>query len=77
MALPASLTARLGELLDGTWTQIVADAAANNGNTVLTFTINITDNPAGGPVDYEIRYTHRFRTEVTQSASQTVTGTLS
>lgn len=47
MALPASLTARLGELLDGTWTQIVADAAANNGNTVLTFTINITDNPAG------------------------------
>jgi hypothetical protein len=77
MALPASLTARLGELLTESWSEIIADAAANNGKTNLSFSINIDDTPAGGPISYSIGYQHRFRTEVTQSKFETFTGTLS
>jgi hypothetical protein len=77
MALPDSLTARLGELLTASWSQIAADAAANNGQTSLNFAIQIDDTPAGGPINYQINFQHRFRTEVTQSKFETFTGTLS
>jgi len=77
MALPASLTARIGELLTASWSQIAADAAANDGKTSLNFSIQIDDTPAGGPINYKIDFQHRFRTEVTQSKFETFTGTLS
>ena len=77
MALPASLTTRLGELLDASWAQIIADAAANQGKTNLSFNINIDDTPEGGPINYTIGFQHRFRTEVTQSKYENFTGTLS
>ena len=77
MALPASLTTRIGELLTASWSQIAEDAAANNGQTSLNFSIQIDDTPAGGPINYRIDYQHRFRTEVTQSKFETFTGTLS
>ena len=77
MALPASLTTRLGELLDASWSQIIADAAANQGKTSLSFSINIDDTPAGGPISYTIVFQHRFRTEVTQTKFENFTGILS
>jgi hypothetical protein len=77
MALPDSLTTRLGELLTASWSQIAADAAANSGKTTLSFNIQIDDTPAGGPINYRIDYQHRFRTEVTQGKFETFTGTLS
>lgn len=77
MALPASLTTRLGELLTDSWSEIIADAAANSGKTNLSFSISIDDTPAGGPINYTINFQHRFRTEVTQSKFESFTGTLS
>jgi len=77
MALPDSLTTRLGELLTASWSQIAADAAANDGKTNLNFSIQIDDTPAGGPINYKIDFQHRFRTEVTQSKFESFTGTLS
>jgi hypothetical protein len=78
MALPASLTAELGSLLSSSWEQIVADANANSGVTNLSFSIKLTETaPPGGPMDFEIGYTHNFRTEVTQRSFQRVTGTVS
>jgi hypothetical protein len=77
MALPDSLTTRLGELLTASWSEIIADAAANDGKTYLSFTINVEDNPAGGPITYKIDYFYRYRTEVTQSKYENYTGTLS
>jgi hypothetical protein len=78
MALPASLTAELGSLLTASWAQIVADANANSGVTTLNFSIKLTETaPPGGPMDYEIGFTHKYRTEVTQSSYEKVTGTVS
>jgi hypothetical protein len=77
MALPDSLTARLGELLTASWSEIAADAAANSGKTNLSFNIVIDDTPAGGPLNYRIDFQHRFRTEVTQGKFETFSGTLS
>ena len=77
MALPASLTTRLGELLTASWAEIIADAAANEGKTNLNFSINIEDTPAGGPINYTIGFQHRYRTEITQSKYESFTGTLS
>lgn len=78
MALPASLTAELGSLLSASWSQIVADADANSGVTTLTFNIKLTEvSPPGGPMNYEIGYTHRYRTEISQNTFQKVTGTVS
>jgi hypothetical protein len=78
MALPASLTAEIGTLLSGSWTQIIADAEANGGITNLSFGIRLTEVTApNGPVNYDISFTHRFRTEVSQSQSERVTGTAS
>ena len=78
MALPASLTAELGTLLTASWSDIVADANANGGITNLTFQIRLTEvTIPGGPMNYEIGFTHRFRTEVSQSQFERVTGTVS
>ena len=78
MALPASLTAELGSLLTANWSQIVADADANGGVTNLSFQIKLTEtSPPGGPVNYEIGFTHRYRTEVSQTQYEKVTGTAS
>ena len=78
MALPASLTAELGTLLTTNWSDIVADANANGGVTNLSFQIKLTEtSPPGGPVSYEIGFTHRYRTEVSQSQYEKVTGTAS
>jgi hypothetical protein len=78
MALPASLTAELGTLLTDNWTAIVADADANGGVTNFTFQVKITEtSPPGGPVNYEIGFTHRYRTEVSQSQYEKVTGSAS
>jgi hypothetical protein len=78
MALPASLTAELGELLTASWSQIVADADANSGVTTLTFNIKLTEvSPPGGPMNYEIGFTHRYRTEISQNTFEKVTGTIS
>jgi len=78
MALPASLTAEIGTLLSGSWTQIVADAEANGGITNFSFSIRLTEvTSPTGPVNYDIGFTHRFRTEVSQSQSERVTGTAS
>lgn len=78
MALPASLTAELGTLLTANWSDIVADADANSGVTTLSFQIKLTEtSPPGGPVNYEIGFTHRFRTEVSQTQYEKVTGTAS
>jgi len=78
MALPASLTAEIGSLLSASWAHIVADANANGGNTNLSFTIKLTETaPPGGPMEFEIGYTHNYRTEVTQRNFQKVTGTVS
>jgi hypothetical protein len=77
MALPDSLTARLGELLTNSWSEIAADAAANSGKTTLSFNIQIDDTPTGGPINYRIDYSHRYRTEVTQSKYEILTGTIS
>lgn len=77
MALPDSLNAELNSLLTAAWSQIMADAAANSGVTNFTFNVKIIDNPAGGPLDYEIGFQHRFRTEVSQSTYERITGTVS
>jgi hypothetical protein len=78
MALPDSLTAELGTLLSGSWSQIIADANANSGRTNLSFTIVLTEvTPEGGPVNYDISFTHRFRAEISQSQFERVTGTAS
>ena len=78
MALPDSLTAQLGTLLTSSWTQIVADADANSGVTSLSFNIKLTEtSPPGGPMEFEIGYTHNYRTEVTQRSYEKVTGTVS
>lgn len=78
MALPDSLTAELGSLLSASWSQIVADANANAGVTSITFNIKLTEtSPPGGPMSYEIGFTHRYRTEVSQSTFEKVTGTVS
>jgi len=78
MALPASLTAALGSLLDDSWAQIVADANANSGVTNLTFNVTLTETaPPGGPMDATIRFTHRFRTEISQSTQEQITVTVS
>jgi hypothetical protein len=78
MALPASLTAEIGSLLTASWSQIVADADANSGVTTLTFNIKLTEtSPPGGPMDYEIGFTHRYRTEISQNTFEKVTGTVS
>jgi hypothetical protein len=78
MALPASLTAEIGSLLTASWSQIVADANANSGVTTLTFNIKLTETaPPGGPMDYEIGFTHRYRTEISQNTFEKVTGSVS
>jgi hypothetical protein len=78
MALPASLTAELGTLLTASWSDIVADANANGGVTNLSFQIRLTETaPPGGPMNFEIGFTHRYRTEVSQSQFERVTGTVS
>jgi hypothetical protein len=78
MALPDSLTAQLGSLLTASWSQIVADANANSGVTSLSFNIKLTEvSPPGGPMNYEIGFTHRYRTEISQSTFEKVTGTAS
>jgi uncharacterized membrane protein len=78
MALPDSLTAELGSLLTASWSQIVADANANGGVTNLTFQVQLTEtSPPGGPMNYVIGFSHKYRTEVTQSAYERVTGTAS
>jgi hypothetical protein len=78
MALPASLTAELGVLLSGSWSQIIADANANGGNTNFSFNIRLTEvTVPNGPVNYDISFIHRFRTEISQSQSERVTGTAS
>ena len=77
MALPASLTAEIGSLLTASWAQITADATANSGVTNLSFSIKLIDDPAGGPMDYEIGFTHNYRTEVTQRSYEKFTGTVS
>jgi len=77
MALPNSLNAELNSLVVAAWPQIMADAAANSGVTNFSFNVRIIDNPAGGPLDYEIGFTHRVRTEVSQSSFERVTGTAS
>lgn len=78
MALPATLTAELGALLTANWTDIVADADANSGVTSISFQIKLTETaPPGGPMNYEIGFTHRYRTEVSQSQYEKVTGTVS
>ena len=78
MALPATLTAELGTLLTDNWSAIVADADANSGVTTLSFQIKLTEtSPPGGPVNYEIGFTHRYRTEVSQSQYEKVTGSAS
>jgi hypothetical protein len=78
MALPATLTAQLGSLLDANWTAIVADADANSGVTNVSFQIKLTETaPPGGPMNFEIGFTHRYRTEVSQSQYEKVTGTVS
>jgi len=78
MALPATLTAELGTLLTDNWADIVADADANSGVTNLSFSIKLTEtSPPGGPMAYEIGFTHRYRTEVSQSQYEKVTGNVS
>ena len=78
MALPDSLTAELGSLLTASWSQIVADANANSGVTNITFNIKLTEtDPPGGPVNYEIGFTHRYRTEISQNTYEKITGTAS
>ena len=78
MALPDSLTAELGTLLTGSWSQIVADANANSGVTTLSFSIKLTETaPPGGPMDFEIGFTHKMRTEISQNSYEKVTGTVS
>lgn len=78
MALPASLTAELGTLLTANWSDIVADADANGGVTNLSFQIKLTEvTPPGGPMNFEIGFTHRYRTEISQSQYEKVTGTVS
>jgi len=78
MALPATLTAELGTLLTDNWTAIVADADANSGDTTLSFQIKLTENtPPGGPMNYEIGFTQRYRTEISASQFEKVTGTVS
>jgi len=78
MALPASLTAEIGSLLTASWSQIVEDANANGGNTNLSFNIKLKETaPPGGPMEFEIGYTHNYRTEVTQRSFEKVTGTVS
>jgi hypothetical protein len=78
MALPATLTAELGTLLTDNWADIVADADANSGVTNLSFSIKLTEtSPPGGPMNYEIGFTHRYRTEVSQSQYEKVTGNVS
>ena len=78
MALPATLTSELGSLLTASWAQIVADANANGGVTTLNFSIKLTEtSPPGGPMNYEIGFTHKYRTEVTQSSYEKLTGTVS
>jgi hypothetical protein len=78
MALPDTLTAELGTLLTDNWSQIVADANANGGVTNFTFQVRVTEtSPPGGPMNYDIGFTHRFRTEVSQSQFERVTGTAS
>lgn len=78
MALPATLTAELGTLLTDNWAAIVADADANSGVTNLSFNVKLTETtPPGGPMNYEIGFTHRYRTEVSQSQYERVTGTVS
>jgi hypothetical protein len=74
MALPDSLNAELNSLVTAAWSQIMADAAANNGVTNFTLSVKITDDPVGGPLAYEIGFSHRYRTEVSQSQYQKVTG---
>jgi len=78
MALPATLTAELGTLLTDNWAAIVADADANSGVTNLSFNVKLTEtSPPGGPMAYEIGFTHRYRTEVSQSQYEKVTGNVS
>jgi hypothetical protein len=78
MALPNTLTSAIGVLLTDNWAQIVADADANSGVTNLTFSIKLTEtSPPGGPVNYEIGFTHRYRTEISQNQYEKVTGTAS
>jgi hypothetical protein len=78
MALPATLTAELGALLTANWSEIVADADANSGVTNISFQIKLTEtSPPGGPMNYEIGFTHRYRTEISQSQYEKVTGTVS
>lgn len=78
MALPDTLTAELGTLLTDNWSQIVADANANSGVTTLSFQIKLTEtSPPGGPMTYEIGFTHRYRTEISASQYEKVTGTVS
>jgi hypothetical protein len=78
MALPASLTAEIGTLISGSWAEIIADAEANGGSTSLSFIIRLTEvTVPNGPVNYDISFTHRFRTEISQNQSERVTGTAS
>jgi hypothetical protein len=78
MALPATLTAELGTLLTDNWAAIVTDADANSGVTTLSFQIKLTEtSPPGGPMSFEIGFTHRYRTEISASQYEKVTGTVS
>jgi hypothetical protein len=78
MALPATLTEELGTLLTDNWADIVADANSNSGVTTISFNIKLTEtSPPGGPMNYEIGFTHRYRTEVSQTQYEKVTGTVS
>jgi hypothetical protein len=78
MALPATLTAELGTLLTDNWAAIVTDADANSGVTTISFSIKLTEtSPPGGPMNYEIGFTHRYRTEISSSQYEKVTGTVS
>ena len=78
MALPATLTEELGTLLTDNWADIVADANSNSGVTTVSFNIKLTEtSPPGGPMNYEIGFTHRYRTEVSQTQYEKVTGTVS
>lgn len=78
MALPASLTSALGTILSAKWSEIAADAAANDGVTTVSFSIKLTETaPSSGVYDYEIGSTTKKRTEISQSVYQKTTGTAS
>lgn len=78
MALPASLTTAIGTILTSKWSEIAADATANDGVTTVSFAIKLTETaPSSGVYNYEIGATHKKRTEVSQSIYEKTTGTAS